>query len=85
MNNDNDTLATLAKQADILVVHHAIPEGLTGVARNLHAAFGNWGNCSQGRSEATGAITPNESYSWPGTDFHDTNTKAVSRSNAVRG
>ena len=36
MNNDNDTLTHLAKQADILVADHAIPEGTTGVARNLH-------------------------------------------------
>ncbi len=36
MNNDNDTLTSLAKQADLLVAHHAIPEGTVGVARNLH-------------------------------------------------
>lgn len=36
MNNDHGTLATLAKQADLLVAHHAVPEGVTGVARNLH-------------------------------------------------
>ena len=36
MNNDNDTLTGLAQQADILVAHHAIPEGTTGVARDLH-------------------------------------------------
>jgi len=36
MNNDNSTLANLAKQADLLVAHNAIPEGMTGVARNLH-------------------------------------------------
>ena len=36
MNNDNDTLAQLAMNADILVAHNAIPEGMTGVARNLH-------------------------------------------------
>ena len=36
MNNDNNTLASLAKQADLLVAHHAIPEGTRGVARNLH-------------------------------------------------
>lgn len=36
MNNDYHTLAPLAKQADILVAHNAIPEGLGGVARNLH-------------------------------------------------
>ena len=36
MNNDNGTLANLAKQADLLVAHHAVPEGITGVARNLH-------------------------------------------------
>jgi ribonuclease BN (tRNA processing enzyme) len=36
MNNDNHTLATLAKGADMLVAHNAIPEGMTGVARNLH-------------------------------------------------
>lgn len=36
MNNDNDTLTSLAKQADLLVAHHAIPEEAVGVARNLH-------------------------------------------------
>ncbi len=37
MNNDNNTLAALAKQADLLVAHHAIPEAASGVvARNLH-------------------------------------------------
>lgn len=36
MNNDNDTLAGLAKDADLLVAHHAIPEDAGRVARNLH-------------------------------------------------
>jgi ribonuclease BN (tRNA processing enzyme) len=36
MNNDNDTLTSLARQADLLVAHHAIPEEAVGVARNLH-------------------------------------------------
>lgn len=36
MNNNNHTLASLAKQADLLVAHHAIPEEATGVARELH-------------------------------------------------
>lgn len=36
MNNDNDTLTSLAKQADLLVAHHAISEEAGGVARNLH-------------------------------------------------
>jgi len=36
MSNNNGTLAVLAKQADLLVAHHAVPEGATGVARNLH-------------------------------------------------
>jgi len=36
MNNDNNTLALLAKQADLLVAHNAVPEGATGVERNLH-------------------------------------------------
>ncbi len=36
MNNDNGTLALLAKQADLLVAHNAVPEGVRGVARNLH-------------------------------------------------
>lgn len=36
MNNDYDSLTTLAKEADLLVAHHAIPEEATGVARNLH-------------------------------------------------
>jgi ribonuclease BN (tRNA processing enzyme) len=36
MNGDNETLPRLARQADLLVAHHAIPEGLQGVARNLH-------------------------------------------------
>lgn len=36
MNNDNGTLASLAKNADVLVAHNAIPEGISGGARNLH-------------------------------------------------
>jgi ribonuclease BN (tRNA processing enzyme) len=36
MNGDYGTLAGLARNADLLVAHHAIPEGATGVARNLH-------------------------------------------------
>ncbi len=36
MNNDNNTLTSLANKADILVTHHAIAEGTSGVARNLH-------------------------------------------------
>ncbi len=36
MNNDNNTLTGLALKADLLVAHHAVPEGATGVARNLH-------------------------------------------------
>lgn len=36
MNGDYHTLERLAADADLLVAHHAIPEGATGVARNLH-------------------------------------------------
>lgn len=36
MNGDWGTLPTLARGADLLVAHHAIPEGMSGVARNLH-------------------------------------------------
>ena len=36
MNGDNHTLPKLAKGADLLVAHHAIPKNTTGVARNLH-------------------------------------------------
>jgi len=36
MNNDNNTLTQLAKNADLLVAHHAIPEHAGRVARNLH-------------------------------------------------
>jgi ribonuclease BN (tRNA processing enzyme) len=36
MNGDWHTLERLAAGADLLVAHHAIPEGATGVARNLH-------------------------------------------------
>jgi ribonuclease BN (tRNA processing enzyme) len=36
MNGDYDTLPSLAKGADLLVAHHAIPESATGVARQLH-------------------------------------------------
>jgi len=36
MNNDNGRLAALAEKADLLVAHHAVPEGIHGVARNLH-------------------------------------------------
>ncbi len=36
MNGDNHTLEGLAAGSDLLVAHHAIPEGARGVARNLH-------------------------------------------------
>jgi ribonuclease BN (tRNA processing enzyme) len=36
MNNDRRTLAHLSRNADILVAHHAVPEGTKGVGRNLH-------------------------------------------------
>lgn len=36
MNGDYHTLEKLAAGADLLVAHHAIPEGTTGVARKLH-------------------------------------------------
>lgn len=36
MNGDMHTLEKLADHADLLVAHHAIPEGMQGVARNLH-------------------------------------------------
>jgi len=36
MNNRYQTLAKLAQGSDLLVMHNAIPEGATGVARRLH-------------------------------------------------
>jgi ribonuclease BN (tRNA processing enzyme) len=36
MSDNNGTLAVLAKKADLLVAHNAVPEGIRGVARNLH-------------------------------------------------
>ncbi|MFW2372746.1 MAG: MBL fold metallo-hydrolase [Gammaproteobacteria bacterium] len=36
MNNQNNVLSKLAKQADLLLAHHAIPEQAGSVARNLH-------------------------------------------------
>jgi ribonuclease BN (tRNA processing enzyme) len=36
MNNDYHTLAGLARGAEVLIAHHAIPEGAGRVARNLH-------------------------------------------------
>jgi ribonuclease BN (tRNA processing enzyme) len=36
MNGSYHTLEGLADKADLLIAHHAIPEGTTGVARNLH-------------------------------------------------
>lgn len=36
MNNDNHTLADLARGSDLLVADHAIPEHADRVARNLH-------------------------------------------------
>jgi len=36
MNNDYHTLAGLARDADVLIAHHAIPEGAGRVARGLH-------------------------------------------------
>ena len=36
MNGDNQTLEVLATNADLLVAHHAVPEGAQGVERELH-------------------------------------------------
>jgi len=36
MNGDNHTLEGLAAGADLLVAHHAVPEGAQGVERRLH-------------------------------------------------
>jgi len=36
MNNDFHSLEKLAKDTDILVAHNAVPEGASGIARNLH-------------------------------------------------
>lgn len=36
MNGGNHTLETLAAGADLLVAHHAVPEGAQGVERQLH-------------------------------------------------
>jgi ribonuclease BN (tRNA processing enzyme) len=36
MNGDNATLPGLAKDADLLVAHHAVPESAKGAARKLH-------------------------------------------------
>lgn len=36
MSNQNNVLASLAKQADVLIAHHAIPEQAGGIARLLH-------------------------------------------------
>ena len=36
MNNEYGTLAKLASNADLLVAHNAVPEGVNGAARQLH-------------------------------------------------
>ncbi len=36
MNNNYQTLASLAKNTDLLVMHNAVPESAAGVAANLH-------------------------------------------------
>ena len=36
-NSDNDAFWKLAANADLLVMHHAIPQGADRIARNLHA------------------------------------------------
>jgi len=36
-NGDNDEFANFAKDADVLVMHMPVPEGVTGTGRRLHA------------------------------------------------
>nr|NIR85575.1 MBL fold metallo-hydrolase [Gammaproteobacteria bacterium] len=36
MNGNYHTLETLAAGGDLLIAHHAVPEGASGVARTLH-------------------------------------------------
>lgn len=46
-SNSNNHLSLLAKGADLLVAHHAVPESSQGVARNLHmppSVIGKLGN-----------------------------------------
>jgi len=47
MNNDYHSLARLAKKADLLVAHNAIPQGATGVARRLHMPPSEIGRIAQ--------------------------------------
>lgn len=47
MSNHYQTLTALAKNSDILVAHHAIPEGQQGVARKLHMPPSEIGRIAQ--------------------------------------
>jgi len=47
-NGDGDHLERLAKGADLLVAHHAVPEGATGVERGLHMPPSMIGRIAQG-------------------------------------
>lgn len=47
MNNDYQTLATLAKNTDLLVMHNAVPESAKGTAANLHMKPSQIGEIAQ--------------------------------------
>ena len=49
-NGNGNTLQQLSQRADLLVAHNAVPEGTSGVARNLHmppSVIGQIANASQ--------------------------------------
>lgn len=57
MSGQLDTLPNLAKNADILVAHNAIPENATGIAENLHMKPSYIGKTAQSAQVKTVLLT----------------------------
>ena len=63
-NGEGDDLVRLAKDADILVAHNAVPEGATGVERRLHMPPSVIGKIAQGRMSSDSCCLTGCSGPW---------------------
>ncbi len=77
MNNQFKTLAKLAKDTDLLVMHNAVPESATGIAANLHMKPSEIGKIAQ-NSKAKSIIISHRMLRTLG---HEAQNKALIKEN----
>ncbi len=66
-NGENGNLEVLARNADLLVAHNAIPEGASGVPLELHMPPSVIGRIAKAaKRESPGAVAPHAAHARPG-------------------